>query len=208
MNLNVVIVGAGGHAKVCIDVLRSLEYYIHSCIGNDITVKTCNGVTVYHGDDALWHAVKDGICGAFVAIGDNARRSALLQRLETRGCRVVTVVSPHATVSPSARIGHGSIVMPGAVVNSDAVIGAGVIVNTGAIVEHDATVGDYAHLAPGSIITGGVGVGTLAIVGAGATVLPRVMIGNSAVVGAGAVVTRTVPPSTTVAGVPARCSKT
>lgn len=47
-------------------------------------------------------------------------------------------------------------------------------------------------------------IGTNVWVGAAATVLPGVTIGAGAVVAAGAVVTRDVPPTTLVAGVPAR----
>ena len=46
-----------------------------------------------------------------------------------------------------------------------------------------------------------------AYIGANVTILEGVEIGESSVVGAGAVVTRSVPPSTVVAGVPARLIK-
>ncbi len=41
-------------------------------------------------------------------------------------------------------------------------------------------------------------------IGAGAIILPNVIVGAFSIVGAGAVVTRSVPPNTIVAGVPAR----
>ncbi len=49
-----------------------------------------------------------------------------------------------------------------------------------------------------------IAIGDDAWIGAGAIVLPGVRIGAMGVVGAGAVVTRDVPPSTVVAGNPAR----
>jgi acetyltransferase-like isoleucine patch superfamily enzyme len=45
-------------------------------------------------------------------------------------------------------------------------------------------------------------------IGAGATILPGVTIGENAIVAAGAVVSRNVPPSTIVAGIPAKVVKT
>ena len=208
MRPSIVILGAGGHAKVCIDVLHSLDYHCLLCIDNNTSIVSCNGVEVKHGDDAVWEASTESFGAGFVAIGNNSLRAALLSKMQVRGYHALTLVSPHAIVSPSAKIGPGSIVMPGAIVNADVVIGSGVIVNTGAIIEHDAVVGDCAHLAPGSVITGGVSVGALAFIGARAAVLPGVEIGTAAVVGAGAVVTRCVQPSTTVIGVPARLLKT
>ena len=41
-------------------------------------------------------------------------------------------------------------------------------------------------------------------IGAAAIILPGVVVGRGAIVGAGAVVTRSVPPGTIVAGVPAK----
>ena len=204
----IAIFGAGGHAKVCIDVLHSLDYHRLLCIDNNTNIMLCNSVEVKHGDDVLWGASSESFGAGFVAIGNNSLRAALLNKMQVRGYHALTLVSPHAIVSPSAKIGPGSIVMPGAIVNADVVIGSGVIINTGAIIEHDSTIGDCAHLAPGSVISGGVSVGALAFVGARAAVLPGVEIGMAAVVGAGAVVTRCVQPSTTVVGVPARLFKT
>jgi UDP-perosamine 4-acetyltransferase len=208
MRPNIVILGAGGHAKVCIDVLRSLGHNKLLCIDNNKSIITCNSVEVKHGDDILWEMSPERFTLGFVAIGKNSLRATLLKKLEEQKYEVLGLISPQASVSPTAKIGSGSIIMPGAIVNADAVIGSGVIVNSGAIVEHDAVVGDYAHVAPGSVITGGVSIGALAFVGARAVVLPGVEIGTAAVVGAGAVVTRCVQPSTTVAGVPARLLKT
>lgn len=45
-------------------------------------------------------------------------------------------------------------------------------------------------------------------VGAGAALLPGVRIGSGSIVGAGAVVTRDVPPSTLIVGVPGRAQRT
>jgi acetyltransferase-like isoleucine patch superfamily enzyme len=49
-----------------------------------------------------------------------------------------------------------------------------------------------------------VNIGNACWIGAGAIILPGVTVGDGARIGAGAVVLNDVPPSTTVAGVPAR----
>lgn len=91
----------------------------------------------------------------FVAIGNNALRSAITCLLTEAGMRLVTVVHPKATVSPRAITGAGSAVMAGVVVGTEAVLGSGVIVNCGAVIDHHCRVGDFGHLGVGAVMAGG-----------------------------------------------------
>lgn len=188
--MDVVIIGAGGHARVC---LEALVHAGHTVIGSVSDRPPIEGFAV----PVLAAVPPDSV--VFVAVGDNTAR----QRLAA-GHRLVTAVAAGAYVSPSAIVGDGVLVAPLTVVNPAAHIGQGVIVNTGAVVEHDCVVGDFAHIGPGAVLAGGVTVGELALVGLGARVLPGVHVGASAVVGAGAVVVRDVADHAVVRGVPAR----
>ena len=89
---------------------------------------------------------------AFVAIGNTALRMQLLKELEENGYGVVTLVHPRAYVSPSAKLGEGSIVEPLAVVQSNAVIGKGTMVASGAVVKHNAVVGDGCYIDCNSVV--------------------------------------------------------
>lgn len=123
------------------------------------------------------------------------------------GADFEAMVHPHAGVTPTARVGAGSIVLAGAMVESFAHVGAHVYVNKQTIVGHDATVGDYCVIAPGARLGGHVVVERGATVGMGAIILEDRIIGEDAVVAAGAVVTSDVEPGTMVAGVPAVVKK-
>ena len=59
-------------------------------------------------------------------------------------------------VSPSAKIGSGTVVMASAVINADAEIGNHVIINTNAVVEHDSKISDFVHISPSATLTGAV----------------------------------------------------
>lgn len=142
----------------------------------------------------------------FVAIGDNAARSAVTNRCDADGLPAETAVSRFAMVSHTATILDGAALLPGSVVNAGTTIGRGTIVNTNASVDHDCTVGDFVHVAPGVSIAGGVRVGSGTLIGIGARVLPYLTIGARAVVGAGAVVVNDVPDGAMVTGMPARQS--
>lgn len=210
MDLKAVGLGAGGHARVVIEILRS-------CGGCDLAGlldaapelrgRSVLGVSVLGDDDLLPGLVADGVTHFFVGsggVGDNAPRRRLFERGLGHRMEPLNVAHPSAAVSPSAQLGKGIVIMANAVVNCEARLGANVIVNTSAVVEHDCMVGDHVHLATGARLCGGVVVDEGAHVGAGATVIQGVKVGANAVVGAGAVVVRDVPAGMTVVGSPAR----
>jgi sugar O-acyltransferase (sialic acid O-acetyltransferase NeuD family) len=112
--------------------------------------------------------------GLIIAIGDNRARSIIAQ--EQEGMRPAAVfakmIHPLACVSPSARIGAGTVVMAHAVIAAGAVVGKHCIVNHGATVDHACVIGDYAHIAPGAHLCGHVEIGDGALVGVGVGIAP------------------------------------
>lgn len=204
--------GGGGHGKVVADLIRTLGHRIAGFVDADPDklghcVEPGGGRVVLSEDALLNHLgtraeLPDGITGVALAIGDNAVREQRL--LQLGDCVAHALVHPSAVISPSARIGRGSVVFALAVINADTRIGAGAIINTGAIVEHDCHLGAAVHLSPRATLAGIVRVGDRSWIGSGATVIPGLEIGDDAVIGAGAVVIRNVSDGLVVAGVPAK----
>ena len=200
----VVVIGAGGHAKVVIELLRAAGREVDFCIaGSGDEGTTCLGVPVLIGDDRARELWREGYRHAIVAIGNNRLRERLARDLADLGFTFVNAVSPRAVVSPSARLGVGVAVMAGAVINAEAVIGDHVIINTLASVDHDCVIGAASHVAPHCGLAGGARVGDRVFLGIGSTVLPEISIGPDVQVGAGSVVIRDIAVGTVV-GVPAR----
>lgn len=199
----VVVVGAGGHARVVVEALlpRATAGHLSPEPAADSRLGAHLG-----GDDAIpglaggGHAFALGL--GFVDAAGATRRARLLGLLAD--AELVTVVHAAATVSPSACIGAGTFVAAAAVLGAGTRVGRGAIVNTGALVDHDCVIGDNVHVAPGVTLSGGVTVGANTLVGVGATVIQGVTIGSGVVVGAGAVVVSDLPDGVTAVGVPAR----
>ena len=88
----------------------------------------------------------------FVALGNNALRLQLIQKLTATGYKLPVFIHPAAEVSRSAALGAGSMVLPFAFVGANVRAGAGCLLNAGAIVDHDAVLGAAVHVAPGGIV--------------------------------------------------------
>ena len=198
-----VIIGGGGHAKVVIEVMRATgEFDPIACVAADAPDQLL-GVPVMGDDSCLTALLGSGIVHAFVAIGNNHRRALLIEKARKLGFQIVTVVSPAAIISPSARLGEGVVIMPGAHIGTEAIIGDGTIINSNSNVDHDCVIEENCHLAPGGTLAGGVTIRSKTFLGTGVSVIPYIQIGARTTVGAGSVVIRDVPDDMTTFGVPA-----
>lgn len=198
----VVIVGAGGHAKVVVDILEAGGVEIAGFISPEGSGHFC-GYPIIGDDSALERILKKGLRDGIVAIGDNRRRATLIEALQSYGFKLWNAISPHACISRRAELGAGIAIMPGVVVNAGSCIGNGAILNTNCSVDHDCRIGMYSHIGPGATLAGGVIVEHGAFLGTGVSVVPNVTIGAWACVGAGAVAVKDLPPDITSVGIPA-----
>ncbi len=189
-----VIVGAGGHARACLDVVEAEgRWTVAGFVDRPgSTTRDLLGYPILGTDDDL-DALRGAHAAALIGVGqltDPAPRRRLAQRLRAAGWTLPAVVSPRAHVSRHASIGPGTIVMHDAVVSAGARVGANGVVNTRALVEHDVTVGDDCHLATGVILNGGVCVGDGVFIGSGTIVRPGIAIHDGVVIAMGQCVTR------------------
>ena len=212
--IKVIGFGAGGHARVIIDILTTIGGFdIVGLLDAERSLWNTEvlGVTVL-GDDSLREELHQrGIHTAFIGLGSikNAEpRKRLYESARASGFELVRAIHPSAVVSKHAIIGDGPMIMAGAIVNPAARIGNNVIINTGAIVEHDCEIADHSHVATGARLGGAVKIGAGSHIGLGASIREGIRVGAGAIVGAGAVVIADVPDRTVVVGVPARVLRT
>jgi sugar O-acyltransferase (sialic acid O-acetyltransferase NeuD family) len=207
MRPKVVVLGAGGHGKVVLELLlldKTMDVAGLIDANPALRGTTVLGVPVLGGDDQIARSGATGFVVGIGNVGNPEPRRRVFDAALARGLSPVRLVHPSATISGFAEVGEGTVVMAGAIVNPGAVLGRNVIVNTGAIVDHDCRIGDHAHVAPGARLSGGVTVGRSALIGVGASVRQGIAIGEEAIVGAGAVVVGDVAARVTVVGTPAR----
>ena len=203
----VAILGAGGHAKVVIDVVERSGGHTIAGVFDDDESKW--------GSEILGHRVLGDI-GEFllswrsrypqvvIGIGSNRVRQTLNRRLEEAACMLMTAVHQWAVVARDVELAKGTVIMALGAVNPGCRVGACGVINTSASIDHDCVLGECVFIAPGARVGGNVRVGDLSFVGIGASVIPGCTLGRNVTVGAGAVVIGDVPDNVTVVGVPAR----
>lgn len=200
----IVILGAGGHARVLIDLVREgyRDRIIVGTVDDDPSAAPdCLGIPLLGTSDRLAELRSDGIEEALLGVGavtNNALRAKLYRRLRDSGFHVPTLIHPRAAVEPSVRMLSGCQIFAGAIVGSAVALGENVIVNSGAVVSHDCVIGSHVHITPGAILAGAVTVGENSVIGMGVTIYLGVRIGANVTIGNGVHVFRDVPDNSTI----------
>lgn len=209
MNIpEVLVLGAGGHAKVLIDTLSSLETPIRGALepNQDLWGKHILGVPIIAGDDYVFNYRPEDVLlvNGLGSVKTTAPRRQLFERWKAHGYRFASVIHPKAIVSNHADYAEGVQIMAGAIINAGVQIAENSVINTGAIIEHDCHLGAHVHISPGVHLAGSVHVGAGSHVGLGANILQNLNLGEACLIAAGAVVVHSVAGGKTVMGIPAR----
>lgn len=153
MKPKIIIIGAGGHARVvCEVILLNSEYDVVGFVDANIPVGTevMNGLKVIANQNKL-SDLKKFADHYFVAIGNNEVREKLFEELK-QFLTPVTLIHPAAIISKSAIIESGSICLANTVVGANCTIGENCIVNAGTIVDHDSVIENNVHLSVGTMV--------------------------------------------------------
>lgn len=186
----IIIIGAGGHAKVIADIIKANEDELIGFLDDDETKSTLGRIRDY---------IKYPDCHFVVGIGNIKIR----KELSTLPVKWHTAIHPSAVISDSVTVAEGTVIMPNVVINSKTIVGRHCIINTSAVVEHDNIIGDYSHISAGVKLGGTVSVGNSTWIDIGAVVKNNILIADNVIVSAGAVVVRDILEAGIYWGIPA-----
>ena len=178
----IVVIGAGGHAQSCIDVIEAQgKFKIVGLIGTEHEVgKEILGYSVIGTDEDI-SLLAPKITNAIIE-SSHIRRKLFLM-LKEYGFNLPAIISPKADISKSAQIGGGTIVMHHALVNAGVKIGENCIINSRANIEHNSIIESHSHISTGAIVNGDCLIGSGAFIGSGSVVKQGCTIGDNSVVG-------------------------
>ena len=188
----IILIGAGGHAKSCIDVIESEgRFQIAGIVGVESEIwSELFGYRVIGMDEDL-PKLATSFPNALVAVGQimsSDLRERLYLRVASCGFHQPAIISPKAHVSKRSNVGDGTIVMHHAVINAGARVGENCIINTGSLIEHDVTGGNNCHVATRAVLNGGVRLNDGCFIGSGSVIRENTEIGEKSVIGMGTVV--------------------
>ncbi len=200
----VIILGAGGHARVIVETLRLLNIKILGLIDEmEHSDKNRFGLPIL-GNESFLESVDKTITYLINGIGNISIRKMLYEKFTNKGFKFFSLIHPSAIVANDVILGEGVQVFPRVVINPGTRIGDNVIINTGSIVEHDCQVDAHVHISPGAILCGGVKIAEGVHMGAGSVAIQSICVGKDSLIGAGAVIINNIPENVRVKGVPAK----
>lgn len=202
MQNDVIILGAGGHAKVIADIVLKSGGHLAGFLDDNKTGEIL-GFPILGKLDCIQEF--KSTCSFVIGIGDNAVRKLIAEKYDL--CWY-TAIHPTAVIGSKVAVGAGTVIMAGAIINPSTKIGDHCIVNTGAVIEHDNKISDYVHISPNATLCGTVTIGEMTHVGTGATIINNLSVTHDSIVGAGAVVVNDIKKPGTYVGIPARFLKT
>lgn len=196
-NKPVLVLGAGGHASVLVEILLAQDYEVVGVVSPiiDCEREIFKKFTRYEDDSIVQDFSSSDVLlvnGVGSLPNSYTSRAKITEKFSKMGYRFASLVSDKAVVSSFAIIEEGVQVMAGAILQAGVKIDPYTIVNTGAIVDHDCKIGMNNHIAPGVTLSGNVITGSNVHVGTAATVIQNITLGDNVVVGAGAVVTKSI----------------
>jgi sugar O-acyltransferase (sialic acid O-acetyltransferase NeuD family) len=197
--VKLVVIGAGGHAKVVTDTARGAGWEVVGFVDDRPNAQLFD--LTYLGTTQNFQMPPQ--TQLVIAIGDNKTR----EKIATQWSGQVdwaTVIHPRATVSSHVKLDAGTVVFAGVVIQADTRLGHHCIVNTSASIDHDCQIADFCHIAPQAVLTGHVRLETGAFVGAGSVVLPGRRVGAWSTLGAGSVIVNDLESNGIFVGIPAK----
>lgn len=206
---NIIIIGGGGHAKVLIDLIKTIKNFkIVGIVDPKIKKgKSINGVKVLGDDKILISLKRKGIKCLALGIGsegNNHKRYKIWKNLKKKGFSFPVLIHKDSFTSKNIKVGQGSQIFNKSVVNAGSKIGEISVINTSTIIEHDCKIGNNVFTGTRATLCGGVTVEDNSFIGAESCILPKVKIKKNVLIAAKALVNKDLKNNIKVKGIPAK----
>ncbi len=201
MSAKVYIIGAGGHTRSVISLLKDQNYEILGIYDDTYEVgkaEIINSIEVI-GTIADYKRQNNII----LSIGDNFKRQNLFEKFQD-SVFMENISHSLSFIESSSKLENANLIFGNVFINSNVKIGTNNIINTGAIIEHEVMIGSHNHISVGSIICGRSSIGNNCFLGAGSVINDSISICDRVLVASNSTVIHSIKEPGIYAGQPAK----
>ncbi len=195
-SLPLLVLGAGGHAKVLIEIFQLNQQKVIGIITPDLHIEDIfEGLNIIGDDTAIdkYDPTKILLINGLGAIPGNRQRWNLSDVMRKKGFKFDNVIHPNSIIAKDVILAEGVQLMAGSIIQPGCKIGQDSIINTGVKIDHDSSIGFKCHIAPGVTLSGGVHIGNNVHIGTGVQVIQGIQVGDHSVIASGTTVYKDVP---------------
>ncbi len=160
MKNKIIIIGSGGHALSCIEIIENnSDYKIIGIIDNEKKIGSLVFGYKIIGNDNDLKEIYNECKNAFIGIGQiktHKVRLKIYDNLKKIGYQLPTIIAKNSYVSKRSEIGEGSIIMNNVFINANCKIGNNCIINNNALIEHECQIFDNCHISTNVTLNGNV----------------------------------------------------
>jgi sugar O-acyltransferase (sialic acid O-acetyltransferase NeuD family) len=134
----------------------------------------------------------------------NRTRAEKFNAAKSKGYKLVSYVSPKATLYDNVRIGDNCFIFEDNTIQPFVTIGNNVTLWSGNHIGHHSTIRDHCFIASHAVISGGVTIDPYCFIGVNATIRDHVHIAEDCIIGAGALITQDTIANSVYKGIPSQ----
>ena len=169
-----IIIGNGGHAKSCIEVIESLnKYEIVGLVSDkkDLEIKIGKYSTIGTSENiSKFKEITNKVVFGIASQNSLNLRQNTYNLFKSNGFIFEKIISSSSIVSDTAKIGEGVIIMQGCIINRDVEIGLMSSINSNTLIEHDSKIGRFCNISTSVTINGNVLVEDDSFIGSGCVI--------------------------------------
>lgn len=193
------IIGAGGHARTIINLLKVLNYEIRGVYDDSIPKKKDEIIDGFPLLGKLSLLKSSDVC--VIGKANIPDRLAIFKNNNLNLLKD-NLIHPKSIIE-SKSIGFMNHFSANSFIAESASLGNSNVIYSSSTIEHEVEIGDNNIITSGVVICGRAKLGSNIFLGANCTILPKVNICSGTIVGAGAVVTKSIKEQGTYIGTPA-----
>lgn len=196
----VIVLGAGGHAKVIIDILSQKKINILGMATLNNSKKANYDFKILSDEEVIanFDSEEINLVNGLGSLPNDNKRYELSKKYLDFGYKFINIIHTSSIISKSTKILDGAQIMAGVIIGPGCKVGEGTIVNSQSSIDHDCEIENYSHICPGVVCSGNVKIGSFVHISTGVSIINNISIGDNSIIYPGVTLVKDVPKNSIV----------